>query len=73
MKLMSGRPSPTSVDVPTGHARSPAEISKTPRAWIEAVYDMVHWTEQSDGGHFAVMEVPDLFVEDVRAFVRGLR
>ena len=63
---------PTSVDVPTGHARFPAEISKTPRAWVEAVYDVVHWTEQPRGGHFAAMEVPDLFVEDIRTFVRGL-
>ena len=25
------------------------------------------------GGHFAAMEVPDLFVEDVRAFFRLVR
>ncbi|WP_019991578.1 epoxide hydrolase family protein [Natronorubrum tibetense] len=61
---------PESVDVPTGHARYPAEIYKTPRVWAEAVYDVVHWSELPAGGHFAAMEVPDLFVEDVRTFVR---
>ncbi|WP_440765547.1 epoxide hydrolase family protein [Natronorubrum sp. DTA7] len=61
---------PDSVDVPTGHARYPAEIHKTPRVWAEAVYDVVHWSEMPAGGHFAAMEVPELFVEDVRTFVR---
>ncbi|SDJ81927.1 epoxide hydrolase family protein [Natronorubrum texcoconense] len=61
---------PDSVDVPTGHARYPAEIHKTPRVWAEEVYDVVHWAEMPAGGHFAAMEVPELFVEDVRTFVR---
>jgi microsomal epoxide hydrolase len=63
---------PDAVDVPTGHARYPAEIYRTPRAWAEEVYDVVHWTEMSEGGHFAAMEVPDPFVEDLRSFVDGL-
>jgi len=61
---------PDSVEVPTGHARYPDEISKTPRPWAEEVYDVVHWAEMPEGGHFAAMEVPDLFVEDLRAFRR---
>lgn len=61
---------PERVDVPTGHARYPAEISKPPRSWAEAVYDVVHWSEMSEGGHFAAMEVPELFVDDLRTFVR---
>lgn len=64
---------PDSVDVPTGHGRYPAEISKTPRSWAEEVYDIVYWNDMPEGGHFAAMEVPDLFVEDVRAFFRGFR
>lgn len=64
---------PDAVDVPTGHARYPEEIHRTPRAWVEAVYDVVHWSEQPEGGHFAAMEVPDLFVEDLRAFGREIR
>jgi microsomal epoxide hydrolase len=60
------------VRVPTGIANFPAEITKMPRAWVEARYDVVHWTEPPRGGHFAAMEVPDLFVDDVRTFYRGL-
>ncbi|ELY50130.1 epoxide hydrolase family protein [Natronolimnohabitans innermongolicus] len=61
---------PESVDVPTGHARYPAEIIKTPRSWAEETYDIARWNELPEGGHFAAMEVPDLFVEEVRSFVR---
>ncbi|AGB33026.1 epoxide hydrolase [Natrinema pellirubrum DSM 15624] len=63
-----GAATPDSVDVPTGHARYPAEVYKTPRGWAEAVYDVEYWSEQPEGGHFAAMEVPELFVEDLRAF-----
>ena len=43
------------------------------RAWAERRYNIVHWTNPERGGHFAAMEVPDLFVEDVRAFFRLVR
>jgi epoxide hydrolase len=32
-----------------------------------------HWTEYDRGGHFPAMEVPDLLVNDVRAFFRRVR
>ncbi|QSW97640.1 epoxide hydrolase family protein [Haloterrigena alkaliphila] len=64
---------PDSVDVPTGHTRYPAEIMKTPRVWAEEVYNIIQWNEQPEGGHFAAMEVPDLFVEDVRTFFQKIR
>jgi microsomal epoxide hydrolase len=40
---------------------------------VEARYNLTHWTDMARGGHFAAMEVPDLFVDDVRAFFRPLR
>jgi pimeloyl-ACP methyl ester carboxylesterase len=54
------------ITVPVGHGRYPREIYRGPRAWAEAAYDLVHWQEMPRGGHFAAMEVPDLFVDDVR-------
>jgi hypothetical protein len=33
----------------------------------------MHWSEYDSGGHFPAMEVPDLLVEDLRAFYRPLR
>lgn len=64
---------PHSVDVPASHARYPAEITKTPRVWAEEVYNIAHWNELTEGGHFVGMEVPDLFMEDVRAFFSKVR
>lgn len=61
---------PDSVDVPTGHARYPGEIIKTPRSWAEEIYDIARWNELPEGGHFAAMEVPDLFIKEVRSFFR---
>jgi pimeloyl-ACP methyl ester carboxylesterase len=61
------------VGVPTGIACYPAEITKMPRRWVEQRYNVVHWAEPPRGGHFAAMEVPDVFVDDVRAFFRLVR
>lgn len=35
--------------------------------------NMVHWSDFERGGHFAAMEAPDLFVDDIRRFFRELR
>jgi pimeloyl-ACP methyl ester carboxylesterase len=62
------------VTVPTGFAVYPAEIVPPIRAWVaERFPNVVHWAEQERGGHFAAFEVPDLFVADVRTFVRRFR
>jgi pimeloyl-ACP methyl ester carboxylesterase len=61
------------IETPTGHARYPAEIRRTPRLWAEQMYNIVRWTQMPKGGHFAAMEQPELFVEEVRAFFRPLR
>jgi pimeloyl-ACP methyl ester carboxylesterase len=41
--------------------------------FAEQQYNVVHWSELDRGGHFAALEVPDLFVQDVRAFFQPLR
>ncbi len=61
------------VEVPTGVARFPKELFRPPRAWVENHYNLTHWTTMPRGGHFAAMEQPELFVEDVRKFFRSLR
>ena len=43
-----------------------------PMSWVERGYNLTRWTEQSRGGHFAAMEVPDLFVQDLRDWGRDL-
>jgi microsomal epoxide hydrolase len=61
------------VTVPTGVANFPGELVRSERMHAERFYNVVHWTELPRGGHFASMEVPDLFVDDVRTFFRPLR
>jgi pimeloyl-ACP methyl ester carboxylesterase len=56
------------VSVPTGIAMFPREIIKTPRAWVAQRFNLVHWSLPSRGGHFAALEVPELFVAEVRTF-----
>ena len=57
-------------ETPTAFANFPGELlySAPPRSWAERAYNIVRWTDQPDGGHFAAMEQPDLFVKDVRAW-----
>ena len=61
------------VKVPVGHAHFPAEIITCPRQWAEARFNITRWTNMPRGGHFPAMEVPELFVGEVRAFFRDHR
>ena len=61
------------IEVPTGVTDFPGERARSPRAWIEARYNLVHFTSQPRGGHFAAWEQPELFAADVAAFFRTLR
>lgn len=61
------------VEVPTGVARYPKEVLRWPRSWVERQYNVVHWAEMERGGHFAAMEQPEVFVEDLRTFFRQVR
>jgi pimeloyl-ACP methyl ester carboxylesterase len=62
------------VGVPTGVAQFPHEMSKLPRSWIAQRYtDLRHWSQPKSGGHFAALEQPEVYVEDLRAFFRSLR
>jgi microsomal epoxide hydrolase len=56
------------VEVPTAIARFPGEIVYPPKPWVEAAYNVVRWTRPARGGHFAAMEAPEDFVEDVTGF-----
>ena len=67
MRQAGGKAVPQApVTVPTGIARYPGEVTKFPRAWIERRYNVTYWSEPARGGHFAAMEAPTEFVDDVR-------
>ena len=60
-------PSPT----PVGVAAFATDVAI--RRYGEPGNNIVHWSDYDRGGHFAAMEAPDLFINDVRRFFRRLR
>ena len=62
------------VETPTAFANFPGEplYSAPPRSFAERAYNIVRWADQPRGGHFAAMEEPDLYVDEVRAWGREL-
>ena len=65
---------PPPLPVPLGVAVYPHDPGQPIRRWADRMFpNIVHWNELDRGGHFAAMEEPDLFVDDLRAFARTLR
>jgi epoxide hydrolase len=64
----TARSGPPPCPVPMGVAVFAHDITLAIRPHAEHVYPITHWSEFDRGGHFAPMEVPDLFAEDVRVF-----
>jgi pimeloyl-ACP methyl ester carboxylesterase len=56
------------VEIPTGYTKYPAEPWAPPREVVERKYNLVHYSEQPKGGHFAAMEQPECWAKDVAAF-----
>lgn len=60
------------LETPTAFANFPGEplYSAPPRSFAERAYNISRWTDMPRGGHFAAMEEPDLYVDEVRAWAR---
>jgi pimeloyl-ACP methyl ester carboxylesterase len=55
------------VDVPSAITIYPRDVERCPRPWAQERYrQIVRWGTPERGGHFPSMEVPELFVEDLR-------
>ncbi|PCI76368.1 MAG: hypothetical protein COB20_10885 [SAR86 cluster bacterium] len=61
------------INVPTGVAVYPAEIYITPRSWAAAAYDLRHYSLMEKGGHFAALEQPESYLNELNTFFRLLR
>ena len=61
------------VEVPSGFSLFPAEIFRTPRAWLERTANTVYVSEPPRGGHFAPFEEPELYAQELRDFFRPYR
>jgi microsomal epoxide hydrolase len=62
------------LETPTAFANFPGEAlyRAPPRSYAARAYNVVRWSDQPSGGHFAAMEQPDLFVADVRAWAKEM-
>ena len=60
-------------ETPTAFASYPGEeyILAPPQSWAKRAYNITRWTQLPKGGHFAAMEVPEIYVADVRDWARG--
>ncbi|WJK38626.1 epoxide hydrolase [Solwaraspora sp. WMMA2056] len=66
-------PPPPPLQVPLGVAVYPRDPAQPIRRFADQGFpNIVHWAEYDRGGHFPALEVPDLFVEDLRQFARAL-
>ena len=67
------KPNLDPVTVPTGCSIFPKEIVRPSRRWVERRFsDLRSWSEPARGGHFAALEQPEIFVDEVRSFFASL-
>jgi pimeloyl-ACP methyl ester carboxylesterase len=71
--VLGKRNNPGRVDLPVGVSVFPHDLPAA-RSWAPAVYpNLFYWNELDRGGHFASLEVPDLFTEELRRCFRSQR
>ena len=62
------------IEVPTGVAMFPAEMSTwPPKSYLDRMFNIKQLTKMSKGGHFAALEQPDLLIKDISKFANILK
>jgi pimeloyl-ACP methyl ester carboxylesterase len=62
------------VSIPAAVTVFPGENYEAPRSWAERAYHkLIYYNRIDNGGHYAALEQPQLFSEEVRAGFRSLR
>jgi len=61
-------------ETPTAYAAFPGDslLPTPPRSRVELTFNLARWREFSEGGHFAAMERPAEFLQDVREWAREI-
>ena len=73
-EMMAGGLPRTPLRMPTGISMFPGEQLRLSRRWAESRFDaLLHFNEPERGGHFAALEQPALFAQELRATFRALR
>ncbi|KAM0323838.1 hypothetical protein ACHAQA_008416 [Verticillium albo-atrum] len=65
---------PTSKEKPFGYSVFPAENILVPETWAEQIYpNLAYYKRNEKGGHFAALEQPEIFWQNVEEFVKLVR
>jgi len=73
-EMMAGGMPETKMPMPTGISMFPGEQVRLSRRWAESRFDtLLHFNEPARGGHFAALEQPGLFVDELRTTFRRIR
>ncbi|CAA9483056.1 MAG: Epoxide hydrolase, partial [uncultured Sphingomonadaceae bacterium] len=73
-EMMKGGMPSSPMRTPAGISMFPGEQLRLSRRWAERRFaDLVHFNELEQGGHFAALEQPASFVDEVRSTFRTLR
>jgi pimeloyl-ACP methyl ester carboxylesterase len=59
-------------NVPAGVALFPRE-AQFPKEWAERFVNVVSFNKMKEGGHFAALEVPNIFAEELRSFFYNIK
>ena len=72
-EILGKRNNPGRVELPVGVSVFPHDLPPA-RSWAPQVYPrLTYWHELDRGGHFAPLEVPELFTEELRRCFRSFR
>jgi pimeloyl-ACP methyl ester carboxylesterase len=67
------RNNPGRIELPVAVSKFPYDLP-APRSWASQVYpNLIYWHDLDRGGHFASLEEPEKFVQELRDFARSLR
>ncbi len=73
-KEQVAKPNLGSVELPVGCSIFPRDVYQAPRSWAERLFpNLMYWNELDRGGHFAPLEQPALFTQELRNCFRSLR
>ena len=61
------------VEIPVGVAVYPGDVPHPVRAYADRHFNVQRWTQMPRGGHFAPLEVPDLWVAELRSCFASAR
>ncbi|MBP0597989.1 epoxide hydrolase [Herbaspirillum sp. LeCh32-8] len=62
------------IDLPMAATIFPKEIYRAPKSWAQERWsNLIYWNEVDRGGHFAALEQPRLFTEELRKAFRSVR